>query len=277
MNLWNKSFNSYIEKTVTKYIGREWRVRVTNDLAELAYHPCAILSDSIFSVFAKYSDAPDGALQFETEKAGLDYLSAYAHVMVPTSIGIVPTEDGTLFIMEAIDEIERKSLQWKQIGRTLARIHRIKNNCCGFQFNNYFGPLHQDNTPIRDWVTFYGEYRLIPRLKMAFDSGNLSYSTALQVEKIINRLPELCGPEIKPSLLHGDAQKNNFISSRQGSFVIDPAVYYGNPEIDLAYLDFFEPVPEDVFEGYKEEMPIEKDFLKDAIYGVYQAILLLSQ
>lgn len=42
--------------------------------------------------------------------------------------------------------------------------------------------------------------------------------------------------------------------------VIDPAVYYGNPEIDLALIDYFEPVPADVFIGYREEMPIDPGF-----------------
>jgi len=42
--------------------------------------------------------------------------------------------------------------------------------------------------------------------------------------------------------------------------VIDPAVYYGNPEIDLAYVDYFEPMPDDVFAGYREEMPIDPGF-----------------
>jgi fructosamine-3-kinase len=63
-----------------------------------------------------------------------------------------------------------------------------------------------------------------------------------------------------PALLHGDAQQNNFISTEGEAVVIDPAVYYGHPEIDLAYIDFFEPVPEDVFIGYREEMPIDSGF-----------------
>jgi fructosamine-3-kinase len=80
------------------------------------------------------------------------------------------------------------------------------------------------------------------------------------VETFIHRLPDLDLPSISPSLIHGDAQKNNFISTDQGAMVIDPAVFYGNPEMDLAYIDYFEPVPEDVFLGYQEEMPIHPGF-----------------
>ena len=97
---------------------------------------------------------------------------------------------------------------------------------------------------------------------MAIDSGNMPVSVISQVEKVIERLPELCGPATKPTLLHGDTQQNNFISTSKGTFVIDPAIYYGNPELDLAFIDYFQPVPEDVFDGYREEMPIDPGFFE---------------
>lgn len=67
-------------------------------------------------------------------------------------------------------------------------------------------------------------------------------------------------PEFKPCLLHGDASQNNFITTAKGVMVIDPAVYYGNPEIDLAYIDYFQQVPGDVFIGYQEVLNIDPGF-----------------
>jgi protein-ribulosamine 3-kinase len=182
--------------------------------------------------------------------------------MIPMPIGVIPLAKGPLFVMEALNAIERDQRQWRQIGRTLARIHRIKSDHCGFHMNNYFGPLGQDNTQVRDWPTFYGEYRLRPRLRMAVDSGHLPSSLATQVEIIIERMPELCGPEVTPTLLHGDAQQSNFVSTLEGAYVIDPAIHYGNPELDLAYVDYFQPVPKDVLDAYQEEMPIDPGFAK---------------
>jgi protein-ribulosamine 3-kinase len=251
-----------LEETVSDYQGREWRVRSAKDMSDFACHPCAILLNDSFAVFAKYSEAPEAAKQFEIEQAGLQYLSKSAGVLIPTPIGIVPVANGTLFIMEALNAIKRAPLQWRQIGKTLARIHRVKSDYCGFHMDNYFCPLDQDNTPIQDWTTFYGERRLWPRLRMAIDSGNIPSSVASQVEMVIKRLPELCGPETTPTLVHGDAQQNNFISTAKGTFVIDPAIYYGNPEIDLAFIDYFQPVPDDVFDGYREEMPIDSGFFE---------------
>lgn len=260
MKGWHRFLNRPLEEAVSRHRGRTWLARDIRDLSEFACHPCAVISDGAASVFAKYSDAPDAVHQFEVEQAGLEYLSARAGVLIPTPVAILPLETGALFIAEALDEVDRGPLQWRQIGRTLARIHHIRSDQCGFHMKTYFGPLEQDNTPTEDWATFYRERRLLPFLKLAVDSGNLSRDMALQVEKVIRRLPELCGPAVSPRLLHGDAQKNNFISTRQGACVIDPAVYYGHPEVDLAYIDYFESVPWDVFAGYREEMPIDAGF-----------------
>jgi fructosamine-3-kinase len=163
-------------------------------------------------------------------------------------------------ILEAVMVIDRKPQQWREIGQALAQLHKVKGTRFGLETNNYFGPLFQDNRPMSDWPAFYAERRLWPRLMGATNSGNMPTEVIRQVEKLISRLPELCGPEVVPTLLHGDAQQNNFISSERGAVIIDAAVYYGNPEIDLAYIDFFQSVPGDVFAGYTEQMPIHAGF-----------------
>jgi len=163
-------------------------------------------------------------------------------------------------VLEAVQSAERTSKEWRDIGRALASIHQVKGTNYGLEINGYFGPLFQDNRPMSNWPTFYAERRLWPRLSGAISSGNIPTSTIRKVEKLIQRAPDLCGPDVPPTLLHGDAQQNNFISTESGAVVIDPAVYYGNPEVDLAYVDYFQPVPDDVFIGYKEILPIDSGF-----------------
>lgn len=262
MRLMSDALRSFIEQAVSEYAGRPWRASGAKDMSEFACHHCGILTDGSFAVFAKYSEAPEAPGQFETELAGLRYLSGTAGVRIPTPIGIVAADGGTLLIMEALAAIERRQPHWREIGEALACIHRIRSDTYGFSTDGFYGPLHQDNTPALDWITFYGERRLQPALRTAIDSGNLPNSVASGVESLIARLPELGGPELAPALLHGDAQQNNFISTARGVFVIDPAVYYGNPEIDLALVDCFQPAPRDVIDAYMEEMPVDPGFAR---------------
>ena len=61
-------------------------------------------------------------------------------------------------------------------------------------------------------------------------------------------------------MLHGDAHQNNIVTSAKGPFFIDPAVYYGHPEVDLAIVDFFAPVADDLFDGYRDIAPLDEGF-----------------
>ena len=260
VRLANNPLRIPVEQIVSEHIGRPWMINAARDMSDYACHPCAILSDGSYTVFAKLSEAANGLEQFEIELASLRLLRERTDILIPTPVGIIPVAGGTILVLEALKAVERAPRHWRQIGQTLARIHMIKGDRFGLETDGYFGPLHQDNTLMRDWPTFYVERRLWPYLRLAIDSGNIPPAVIRQVERIISRFSDLCGPDIVPTLLHGDAQQNNFISTDRGPVVIDPAVYYGNPEVDLAALDSFQPVPQDVFHGYREILPIDPGF-----------------
>jgi protein-ribulosamine 3-kinase len=152
-----------------------------------------------------------------------------------------------------------QNLVMQQIGQTLARLHKIKGEWFGLETQGYFGVLYQDNTPTRDCPPFMRSAGF-GGLRLAIEFGNMPPSMIGQVEKLISRVPQLCGPQVVPALMHGDAQQNNFISTEMDAVVIDPAVYYGHPEIDLASIDYFHAVPDDVFDGYRDELPIDPGF-----------------
>lgn len=249
-----------LERVVSQHLGRSWVVRTARDMADFASHPAAILSDGAYGVFAKFSAAANGQEQFEIELAGLRLLAHTGGALTPPPVGIIPAGSGSILVLEEVPSVERTDLHWRQIGQALARLHRIKGERYGLETNAYFGPLFQDNTPADSWAAFYAERRLLLGLKLAVDSGNLPQTVASKVERVITRLPRLCGDEAPPALLHGDAQQNNFISSKKGVYMIDPAAYFGNPEMDLAYIDYFQPVPQAVFDGYQELLPVNPGF-----------------
>lgn len=254
------AFRLPIEQVVSKYRGQKWVVKAFKDLNDLSSHPSALLSDGSYSVFVKQSTAANGSEQFEIELAGLRFLSERSGVRIPTAIGNAPVEGGVVMVLEGITALERTPREWRDIGRCLAQIHTIKGNQFGLDTHNYFGPLYQDNRPMQDWATFLVERRIFPRFMGAINAGHMPMDVIHQVEKLIPRIPQFFESEIVPTLLHGDAQQNNFISTESGAVVVDPAIYYGHPEMDLAYVDYFQPVPDDVFVGYRELLPIDPLF-----------------
>ncbi|NLG99577.1 MAG: fructosamine kinase family protein [Chloroflexi bacterium] len=249
-----------VEQLVSDHYGLNWRVKAFSDMDEYASHPSAILSDGNISVFVKLSEAANGLDQFQVELEGLRLLSRLAGVLIPAPIGIVTAEGGAVLVLEALQAQERTPRHWRDIGRALGQIHLVKGARFGLEKQGYFGSLFQDNRPMHNWLEFFAERRLWPRLMGAIDAGILPTDVIRQVEKLIARLPAIEIPETAPALLHGDAQQNNFISTEGGAAIIDPAVYYGHPEMDLAHVDFFQAVPDDVFAGYREILPIEPGF-----------------
>lgn len=269
-------FRIPVETLVSGYVGRKWTATKFRDMNEFSSHPSALLSDGSFAVFVKLSTAANGLEQFDVEIGGLRLLSELSGVLTPTPVGNLSVAGGMLMVLEAAQAVERTSIQWRQIGQTLARIHRVRGSQFGLETNCYFGPLYQDNRPMSDWSTFYVERRLWPRLMGAINSGHMPTEVIRQVEKLISRVPALCGPPVEPTLLHGDAQQNNFISTEREAVVIDPAVYYGHPEMDLAYIDYFQPVPDVVLSAYREELPIDPGFYERRdlwrVYGYLAAV-----
>jgi protein-ribulosamine 3-kinase len=259
---------SAIESEASRHLGRRWVADAFTDLADRASHPCGLLHGEPFSVFAKLSLDRTAGEQFRAELNGLAFLRQRARIVTPVPVGsgLVQLAKGALLLFEALSEQATEARtrdDWRSIGYTLAALHQVHDPQFGLDhFNGFFGPLAQDNRPVtaNRWADFYAERRLAPRLRSAVDSGHLPMALAADIEHLQRRLPTVCGPEPQPTLLHGDAQQNNFISTDTGTVVIDAAPYFGHPEIDLALVDYFQPVPDDVFDAYREITVIDPGF-----------------
>jgi len=259
---------SAIERATAGHLGRRWTAVGFTDLNDRASHACGVFHGDPISVFAKLDTSRSAEQMLRAEVNGLTLLQDRAGVMIPTPIGsgLLPLESGFVLISEALPErppAQRTPGDWQAIGRTLATVHQVHGERFGLEeFDGFFGALHQDNHPVESgtWADFYRERRVLPFLRSAIDSGWLPDRLGRDVERLTHRLPLLCGPEPRPTLLHGDAQQHNFISTDRGTAVTDAAPYYGHPEIDLMLLDYFQPVPEDVFDGYRDVAPIDPGF-----------------
>ncbi len=259
---------SAVEEAVSAHLGRRWRRESFTDLDDLASHPCGILRGPGQSVFAKLNTEPTGREMFDAELRGLALLTRLAGVATPAVVGtgVVQVPSGVVFVVEAQAgrrRGERTTGDWRSIGRTLAAVHAVEGERFGLEaFDGFYGPLPQDNRPTGagTWAEFYAERRLRPRLRDAVDAERLPAELASRVDGILGRLDSLCGPEPVPTLLHGDAQQNNFVSTDTGAVIVDAAPYFGHPEMDLALIDYFESAPDAVFDGYRSQRPIDAGY-----------------
>ena len=96
-----------------------------------------------------------------------------------------------------------------------------------------------------------------------------------QVERLIARLDRwLAQPVEPPCLLHGDLWAGNYLIDEAGKPVlIDPAVYYGRREADLAMPALFGGFPEEFFQGYHDQWPLEDGWQQRLeVYKLYHLL-----
>jgi fructosamine-3-kinase len=120
-----------------------------------------------------------------------------------------------------------------------------------------FGSLELPNDPCLTWSEFYAERRLLPLVGIARQRGALSSSGVRAVERVCERMGRLAGPPEPPARLHGDLWTGNVHADHQGRpWLIDPSVYGGHREVDLAMLRLFGAPSERVFDAYQELSPL---------------------
>ena len=142
-------------------------------------------------------------------------------------------------------------------GVGLARLHRAGAPSFGLNHDNYLASLRQENKPANRWGTFYAERRIGSLTERAAERGELPQALRKQIEQLIQRIPDLVGPEEPPARLHGDLWSGNVLCDSAGAPVlIDPAVYGGHREIDLAMMRLFGGFSEAVFDAYDEAFPL---------------------
>jgi fructosamine-3-kinase len=260
-----------VERAASGHIGRAWTHEGFTDLRHRGSHPCGVYTGTPLSVFAKLEDSSAGAERFAAELRGLSLIRSRTAVATPVPVGggVVAAGRGTLLLFEALPERgdaagqaadSRTPGDYAAIGRALAGLHQVRGEAFGLaEFDGFFGPLPQCNRPSSSgrWDDFYAERRVLPMLRLAVDSGFLPAGLAHGVDRVVARMPALCGAEPVPALLHGDAQQNNFVSTADGAVVIDVAPYFGHPEADLALVECFSPAGPELLHAYAELAPLD--------------------
>ncbi len=212
---------------------------------------------------------------FEREAAGLQLLrNANSGIRVPEVVA-ERSADGDrpgFLLMEYITPGSRGDAF--RFGEELAVLHGNRAGKFGLDRDNYIGSLPQLNNFHEHWLSFFAEMRIEPQLKMAVDSGKLGSTSQKGWIGLLKRLDTII-PESKPSLLHGDLWSGNYMFDSEGRAVlIDPAVYYGHPEMDLSFTKMFGGFDASFYHGYRSVTPLDPDFEdRIPVYNLYPLLV----
>jgi fructosamine-3-kinase len=223
------------------------------------------------TVFVKYSDrAPPGL--FAAEAEGLRALAgAGSGLVVPRVLAV----SDAFLAMEWLEPAAETASSAERLGRGVALLHRASAATWGWAADNFIATLPQPNAPAASWAEFWRARRLQPQLERARATGHAPGSER-EWERLWERLPDLLAPAEQdgPSLLHGDLWSGNALSTAASPALVDPAVYHGHREVDLAMTELFGGFGARFHDTYAEAWPPLPGYREER-RAVYQLFPLL--
>jgi len=198
------------------------------------------------------------AFALAAEARMLGYLAPY--VRVPKVLSL---ETGRL-VMEYIPNDSRcGGACEEEIADVLAALHAQSAETFGLAFDTTIGPFRQPNRPYERWIDFYREARVLDFAAKAFEEGQIDSALLRRIEKLAGDFERFLEEPERPSLLHGDVWSGNVLT-RGGRFaaLIDPAVYYGHFEMELAFIGMFHTFRDRFYARYRMHRPIPAGFFE---------------
>ena len=215
---------------------------------------------------------------FAAEKAGLEALHK-AGAVTPSVIAYGKTKDNQSYLLlNYVRNSRPKRTYWEDLGHMLAQVHcapveKITGNSrFGFSADNYIGQTRQKNTRTDSWIEFFRNSRLKVQIELA--AGYFDKDDRQRCQNLLDNLDKyLVEPEF-PSLIHGDLWSGNVMPDQNGSpMLIDPAVYIGHHEADIAMTELFGGFSPEFYDAYHEIIPKESGYAERRdLYNLYHLL-----
>lgn len=218
---------------------------------------------------------------FLVEAEGLKLMQATRTVRVPTVVGASDATDThpAFIVMEWLEGGGRR-FDTGELGEQLAEMHRTGVSpktppAYGLDHDNYIGSTPQYNGWEEDWVTFYHEKRLLPQIELAQRNGYMNSRRRDWYDRLVERLHRLLGKVPRqPALLHGDLWGGNVMTGPEGvPALIDPAVYYGDREAEIAFTELFGGFGRRFYDAYHATWPLDHGYAeRKDLYNLYHLL-----
>ena len=239
--------------------------------------PTARLQTEAGPYFLKWGGPDQPAELLAAEARGLQELADTDEVRVPAVIARGVDRDPPWLLLEWLEPGRGRADSWRRLGTELAALHRHGDDRFGADSDNFIGSLPQPNGRTDDWPAFWRAHRLEPQLRQAVDRGLMDDGDLRRFDALFDRLDEILAPgsDEGPSLLHGDLWSGNVHMTDGRAAVIDPSVYHGHREVDLAMAELFGGFEPGFFQAYDHRWPRAPGYAptRRAVYQLYYLLV----
>lgn len=211
--------------------------------------------------FCKLNSASKFPHLFEKEKRGLELIASQKILKTPEVIDCFEAGNQQILLLEWIAAGERDEQFWARLGEQMAALHQVSNAYFGLHEDNYMGSVPQANQPAGNWIYFFIQQRLQPLIDQCLSKKLLTPKHQSVFEKLYGRLPSIFDEHQKPSLVHGDLWSGNLMCNQNSEPVlIDTAVYFGHPSVDLGMTTLFGGFGSGFYEAYNYHSPLPSNY-----------------
>ena len=163
----------------------------------------------------------------------------------------------------------------KNLINEIIKIHSISHEKYGFEFDSQIGGLRQPNKYSNNWAVFFRDNRLNFIFEIINKMHPMPHSVNKKIEKLVKNLDNLIPSNPKISLLHGDLWEGNILyNNGKIAGLIDPGLYFGHSELEIAYLTWFKFIDKKFIQNYSNIINLEKSYFEyEAIYQLYFSLL----
>jgi fructosamine-3-kinase len=214
---------------------------------------------------------PGGGLAVEGYM--LDYLARHSRLPVPATRHV--SDD--LLLMDYVEHVGGASAAAEtDAAERLAALHGIAAEAFGFERDTVIGALPQPNPWSGDWCAFYRDHRLLTMGRIARESGRLPAETHRALESFCVRLGDFIDPPPSPGLVHGDVWRGNVLfGPGQVAAFIDPALYFADPEVEIAYIELLSTFGPAFHRRYRELRPLRPGYAEGRrdVYNLFPLLV----
>jgi protein-ribulosamine 3-kinase len=229
------------------------------------------------SFFCKVNSATKFPQLFEKECQGLLQIKKQGSIQVPEIIHCFEYLEYQVLILEWIIPSTKDTSFWERFGKQLAALHQNNNEYFGFPESNYMGNILQSNDASHNWIDFFCNRRLQPMISKCFNANLLTQKHVFQFERLLPKLPGIFDEALAPVLVHGDLWSGNFICNENSEpLLIDPAVSYSHPSVDLGMSTLFGGFDQRFYDTYQYYNPFPTNYKEQwEVTNLYPLLLHL--
>lgn len=218
-------------------------------------------------------DDPAGSVTMEAEGWMLEYLARKSKLPVPK----VFWYDSSTILMDFISGsgVMNNRVQ-EHAAELVAELHGIRGDFFGLERDTTTGTSLLPNPYETDWMVFFRDHRLLHMAQEALKEGALDTPLMHKIEKLAGKMDEYIDSSVAPGLIHGDLWGGNVLLGQDRvSAFLDPAMYFADPEIELAAIRLFDTFGDPFFARYHEIRPARPGFdeVRRHIYGLYPLLV----